>query len=243
MSYRTVVHSTTGCTPAKLMLGRNLRVPVDLLYPQPEGESIESRTQYAENLHEKLDQVQSFARTHLKVASDRMKLYYDTGNENKFSRGDLVWLYSPQRKKGISPKLMRPWKGPFTVTKRLNDLVYRIQLGPRTKPKVVHHNRLWKYRGKDHPRWLVELDATKSSHQTSERETRPVSGQDVETSPSHVAEEPEMVSDSSNETSDTPEENVHSFHMPGVTENSGLRRSRRQHRPPDRYGHFVTRDV
>jgi len=78
-----------------------------------------------------------------------MKLYYDTGNENKYSRGDLVWLYSPQRKKGISPKLMRPWKGPFTVTKRLNDLVYRIQLGPWTKPKVVHHNRLWKYRGKD----------------------------------------------------------------------------------------------
>ena len=70
-----------------------------------------------------------------------------------------------------------------------------------------------------------------------------VPGRDLETSPSHVAEEPEMMSNSSNETSDTPEENVHSFHMPGVTENSGLRRSRRQHRPPDRYGHFVTRDV
>jgi len=107
MSYRTVVHSTTGCTPAKLMLGQNLRVPVDLLYPRPEGESIESHAQYAENLHVKVDQVQSFACTHLKVASDHMK-YYDTGNGNKFSRGDLVWLYNPQHKKGISPKLVRP---------------------------------------------------------------------------------------------------------------------------------------
>ena len=219
------------------MLGQNLRVPVDLSYPRPEGESIEFHTQYAENLHEKLDQVQSFACTHLKVASDHTKLYFDTGNENKFFRGDLVWLYNPQHEKGISPKT---WKRPFTVTKRLNDLAYHIQLGPRAMQKVVHYNHLWKYRGKDHPRWLAELGATKSSHQTSECEIRPVPGQDLETSPSHVAEEPEMVSDDRNEASDTPEENVHPFHLPDVTENSGLQRSHRQHSPPERYGHFVT---
>ena len=31
-----------------------------------------------------------------------------------------------QRKKGLSPKLQRLRQGPFTVTKRLNDLVYRF---------------------------------------------------------------------------------------------------------------------
>ena len=33
-------------------------------------------------------------------------------------------------------------------------MVYRIQLGPRAKPKVVHHNRLWKYSGDNPPSWL-----------------------------------------------------------------------------------------
>jgi len=131
-------------------------------------------------------------------------------------------------------------ESPFTVTKRLNDLVYHIQLGSQAMPKVVHYNHLWKYKGKDHPCWSAELGATKSSHQTSECEIRPVLSQDLETSPSHVAEEPEMVSHDSSGASDTPEENVHPFHMPGVTENCGLRRSHWQHSPPDCYGHFVT---
>ena len=74
-------------------------------------------------------------------------------------------------------------------------------------------------------------------------DTRCWPGLQPETSPSHVAEEPEMVSDSSNEASDTPEENAHPFHKPGVTENSGLQRNHRQDMPPDRYGHFVTWDM
>ena len=49
-----------------------------------------------------------------------------------------MWLYNPQRKKGKSPKLSRPWEGPYVVVERLNDVVYRIQRGPRAKPKVVH---------------------------------------------------------------------------------------------------------
>lgn len=31
----------------------------------------------------------------------------------------------------------------FVFAKYINDLVYSIQLGPKVKPKMVHHNRLW----------------------------------------------------------------------------------------------------
>ena len=37
--------------------------------------------------------------------------------------------------------------------KKINDLVYRIQLGRQTKPKVVHRNRLWRYTGNSAPSW------------------------------------------------------------------------------------------
>ena len=72
-----------------------------------------------------------------------MKDRYDTLLEGQLlDVGDAVWLHNPQRKKGLSPKLQRPWEGPYIVTKVINDSVYRIQLGAKTKPKVVHRNRL-----------------------------------------------------------------------------------------------------
>ncbi len=78
----------------------------------------------------------NFARDHLRMMSDRMKQHYDMVIDGKnLTTGDAVWLHNPQRKKGISPKLSRPWQGPYIVTKKINDLVFQIQLGPHTKPK------------------------------------------------------------------------------------------------------------
>ena len=88
-------------------------------------------------------------------------------------RGDAVWLHNPQRKKGLSPKLQRPWQGPYLVLKRINDVIYRIQLGPSIRPKVVHSNRLWKYRGADPPGWLSFLlkEPSLPSVRCAEKET------------------------------------------------------------------------
>ncbi|KAJ8977904.1 hypothetical protein NQ317_012405 [Molorchus minor] len=67
-------------------------------------------------------------------------------NNSGYQAGDEVWLYNPARRKGRSPKLQKSWEGPYTVIKRINDLVYRIQRGPRAKMKVVHLDRLAPYR-------------------------------------------------------------------------------------------------
>ena len=237
MSYRTAIHSTTGCAPAKLMFGRNLRVPIDLLYPRPEGELFESLTlyMYAKALQDKLDVVQTFARTHLKIASDRMKLYYDCGAEDsKFHTGDPVWLYNPQWKKGISPKLMRPWKGPVVVTKCRNDLVYCIQLGPRTKPKVVHRNRLWKYTGEKPPSWMKPSPINNVS---TDPETS-----DFHSDKPHRVHDPEIVNDPTDDVY-TTEDVTHLAPQPNVLENTGPRRSHQQRKPPDRYGHTTTTTI
>jgi len=141
MAYRSAVHDTTGITPAKMMLGRDLRLPVDLLFGRPECEPTNHASDYIKALQEKLERVYDFARGHLKVKSDKMKEWYDFALEGQqLQVGDPVWLHNPQTKKGLSPKLSSPWQGPFTVTKRINDLVYRVQLRPNTKPKVVHRN-------------------------------------------------------------------------------------------------------
>ena len=39
-------------------------------------------------------------------------------------RGEKVWLYNPQSKKGRSSKLQTPWEGSWEVTKQVTDVVY-----------------------------------------------------------------------------------------------------------------------
>lgn len=45
-------------------------------------------------------------------------------------------LFQYQRKKKISPKLHKTWEGSYLITKKINDLVCRIQLTAKSKPKV-----------------------------------------------------------------------------------------------------------
>ncbi|GFW33655.1 kinectin [Trichonephila clavipes] len=70
------------------------------------------------------------------MVSEKMKTRYDaraTGHD--FHEGAKVWLRNPKRRKGLFPKLQTNWEGPYTVLKRLNDVVVRIQKSPHSKPK------------------------------------------------------------------------------------------------------------
>ena len=64
-------------------------------------------------------------------ASDCMKRYFDIDTtESKLEARNAVWLYSPQQKKGLSPKLQKRGQSHYVIIKRINDLNCRIQLGP-----------------------------------------------------------------------------------------------------------------
>ena len=102
MAYRTAVHETTGCTPAQLMMGRDLRLPIDLLIGRPEEKVSHVHSTYAEDVQARLERVHSFARTLMQLRSDSMKEHYDsTSNCDGLEEGDPVWLHCPQHKKGV----------------------------------------------------------------------------------------------------------------------------------------------
>ncbi|KAJ8946043.1 hypothetical protein NQ318_005521 [Aromia moschata] len=136
------------------------RLPTDLILGHPVEENQErSLPEFVEDLRERMDRIHRFAREKLKIHSDKMKQRLDTtSTETAFKPGDAVWLYAPKRTKGKSPKLQSNWEGPYTIIKKINDLVYRIQLSPRSKPKVVHLERLAKYTGHNPPDWFVVED-------------------------------------------------------------------------------------
>ncbi len=155
MAYRTSVHETTGCTHSEMMLGRDIGLPSDLLMGRLDDDTCEVLIEYAEQLRDRLEQVDQYACKHLRIASDQQKKNYDQkAQAGGYKEGEAVWLHNPKKKKGISPKLQRPWEGPYVVLKRLSDVTFRIQKGPKTTPRVVHYNRLKKYFGENPPTWM-----------------------------------------------------------------------------------------
>ena len=62
MAYHTSVHDTTGETPAMMMMGQNLQLPVDLFIGRPEEEQPEHKSDYARTLLNRLDKVHNYAR-------------------------------------------------------------------------------------------------------------------------------------------------------------------------------------
>jgi transposase InsO family protein len=131
LAYRAAIHETTHQTPAKILFGQELRLPCDLSFGSP-ARVPKDVSSYVYKLQEAMHSIHDLTRSHILVASDRMKTRYDLkANVAGFHEGDLVWLFNRQRKKGRCPKLQPSWEGPFVILPMINDVVYRIQRHPR----------------------------------------------------------------------------------------------------------------
>jgi hypothetical protein len=156
MAYRSAVHSTTGYSPNRMMLGREVELPIDLIIGVPEdaGKLLNS-VDYVDKLRLDMEEVHKVARQHIKWRSAVQKRNYDLKAQNKrYEECELVWMHNPAKKIGISPKLSRSWEGPYIVLNRLSDVTYRIKGGLRAKMKIVHFDRLKPYLGEEVPAWI-----------------------------------------------------------------------------------------
>ena len=126
IAYRSAVQSSTGLTPHFMLFGREMRLPLDIMYRPPEASH--SRFDYPNEVRKTLNDAYERARERLHLAHKRKKDYYDRRISGvRLVPGDLVWLWSPVVEKGGAPKFNEPWTGPYTVTKRLSDITYKIQ--------------------------------------------------------------------------------------------------------------------
>ena len=143
MAYNTSVQATTGYTPFFLMFGRQARIPADVMFgtdKPPDATPAEHASALRTNLEDAFERV----RKNTGANQQRQKAFYDrTVHGKPFAVGDDVWLHSPAVPRGRSRKLHHPWTGPWRVTKRLSDAVYRLQsCTGRRRRVVVHFDRL-----------------------------------------------------------------------------------------------------
>ena len=151
LAYRSSVQESTQFTPYRLMFGREVQLPVDIMFgggPTP----VKTHSEYVAELDERLEQAYEVVWEHLKTAQKYQKQYYDRkATGGRYQPGDLVWLYSPAVPKRRCPKFHRPWKGLYEVRKVPSDVTYRIQL---VKSPKSNGDRRCKHRMVVHFNWL-----------------------------------------------------------------------------------------
>ena len=157
MAYNSSIHSTTGFSPVRLCSGEEMRLPIQVLTGDPNEESpskLDDYRGYLDELKVNLETAHEVAR---RVTRKNVKFYKDhydvQASYREFEVGQPVWLYRPQRKKSVCPKLQYKWDKGYVITHKLDDVLYRVQKGKKGKGQIVHIQKLMPYHGRNPPTW------------------------------------------------------------------------------------------
>ena len=141
-AYRATVHESTQYTPNYLMFGREVNLPLDLAYgvDPAEAQAYDSYDSFVSEQQDRLRSAFSLARESLGKATSRNKKSYDLrARPCEFQPGTWVWLYSPRRFVGRTPKWTKTYSGPYLIVERPGA----VNLGATedTKDGPFHHAR------------------------------------------------------------------------------------------------------
>jgi transposase InsO family protein len=144
MQYRASTHKATGCTPALLMFGRELRLPLDVIYPPVMPSIYLDTEEYLDQLEDKIAKAATFARKSLDTQFEVREKHCANHSRKTFEL-DIqrpVYVFNPSVGRGKSPKFARCWKGPYRILEQVTDLLYRIDFPGRNQSKVVHRSHI-----------------------------------------------------------------------------------------------------
>ena len=107
-AYRATPHESTSLTPNLMTMGREVRLPAELIFgstiSDQEGE-ITTYCDYVDVLQDRMQHAHQFARKYISSTAKRRKELYDTKVAlNRYSQGDVVLCLNESRKVGAMPK-------------------------------------------------------------------------------------------------------------------------------------------
>jgi transposase InsO family protein len=111
-AYRATQHDSSGYTPNKLFLGREVRTPLDLIMGLSAEDALQVDTMddYVVQMYERAESAYKVAREHLRAAAERRKATYDIRVKPvAFCVGDWVLYWYPRRYQRRSPKWQRQY--------------------------------------------------------------------------------------------------------------------------------------
>ena len=168
MAYRATPNTVTGFSPFYLLHGREMQLPGN--------DNLKARCPTENSSQDsRLEQLKASLRTAYKLVAKanksshqrNKKLYDRKAKARSFEVNDLVYLFTPATKPGLTRKFRKPWKGPYQITKKISDLNYEL-VDQRNKKSVVHVNRLKRAYNQDHwnsrPKQKTVKRSSKQSH-------------------------------------------------------------------------------
>ena len=148
LAHNTSFSSTMHETPFFLMFGRQVRLPIDIIFGIPHVGRSTTTEEFAHSTRENLQIAFELARRHLSKRIDKRK-----ANDSKlplipeFTPGQRVLAYKPHHSTdGPNPKLIQPWREQNIICSNLSPVVYRIRRPDDTKQVSVHLAHIKSYR-------------------------------------------------------------------------------------------------
>ena len=147
LTYNTKVNETTGVTPFLAFLGREAKMPIDLVLPSPDPEYSDTSSGVTDMMN-RYHRIYSFvAKRQAAVIKRNSQQYLGTA---KFQAGDIVWYLSARGEPGKPKKITNAWTGPWVVVEKRAEVLYLIEPldgASKHKAMTVHCGRLRKFRG------------------------------------------------------------------------------------------------
>ena len=120
-AFRATPHSRTNETANFLMLGRECRLPDQLVYGTHTIQ-LTTRTSYAVALKNRLESAYDLLRLQQMLPPRSA----DCEDDLLFKPGDLVLVARKQKKKGVNPKLQSKFEGPFVISEAFGNGTYKV---------------------------------------------------------------------------------------------------------------------
>jgi len=160
-AFRSSTHKATRYTPNYLMLGREVRAPVDVVYGLPPSYCSAAYDDYASEMDDRLRLAYTLVREHLHVAAERNKRCYDLWvRSQRYEKGDWVYYYNPRKYAGRQDKWRRKFSGLFLVTQIVGPVNVMLQQNKRHRPFCVHIDKIKPYEAEIMPKSWLNADAS-----------------------------------------------------------------------------------
>ncbi|GBM20016.1 hypothetical protein AVEN_77935-1 [Araneus ventricosus] len=147
-AYNSAKQDTTRFSPFFLVHGRDIETPLDVILPH---DTENHANNYVQQLITRAEEARQLAKLHILDAQAADKRRYDERHQPvNYNVGDLVWVFTPVRKVGLSEKLLRRYFGSYRITRHLSDVTYEVQsieanYRRQSKKDIVHVLRLKPY--------------------------------------------------------------------------------------------------
>ncbi|UYV70925.1 hypothetical protein LAZ67_8001124 [Cordylochernes scorpioides] len=180
-AYNTTRQDSTGFSPFFLVHGREAEMTLDTIFPYSSASEGEEFIQLVASRAEEARQI---ARHHIFKAQETNKLNNDARHKGKvYQPGDLVWIFTPIRRVGLSEKLLKRYFGPYKVIKKISDVTYEVEAFGKSDKRqkgrdTVHILRMKPYFGpsRQEDSSMAEISWVPKDEERSIRRSRRLQG-------------------------------------------------------------------